>query len=394
MHLNLIFCLLLQRFGIVIGGGVFYWCLVSFLATVGWLLWTGRARLRIGGTLVFSAFVATALLSTLIAINTPDARINGLSLPSLALVLLVYVGVLTTPTGRFDGSRTLDLFVAYLRWIAAAGILQYLVQFAGIRVFAFIDWVPALRPILAEPFFNYHPVVAYGSTVLRSNGFFLLEPSIFSQILMLAVVVDVFVRRDWRFLPLYGVAYLTTYAGTGLLAFAIAAALSVVFAPRASGRLALLLLVGAILAGVASIAVPELLGGLLGRTNELNYSGSSGYARYMIQFNVLQTFAGEFRSLIGYGPGALERLQVSAAGGASTALKLMMDYGIIGLALFATYVIGTWWRRDMALVSLYLLVNYQMGGGYLVFTPFIVLATLLCRWSDPVAPPATEEYLA
>lgn len=394
MHINLILCLLLQRFCVIVGGGVLYWSLLVFLGTLGWLLWTGRARLRVGGALTFGLFVAFALLSTLIAVNTPDSRINGLSLPSLALVLLVYVGLLAAPTGRFDGSRTLDLFVRYLRWIAAAGIVQYLVQFVGIRVFAFIDWAPMLRPILAEPFFNYHPVVAYGSTIMRSNGFFLLEPSIFSQIIMVAVVVDVFVRHDWRFLPLYGIAYLTTYAGTGLLAFALAAVLSVVFAPRASGRLVGLLLVGAILVAVASVAVPELLAGLSGRADELNYSGSSGYARYMVQFNVLQAFSSELRTLIGFGPGALERMQVNVAGSASTALKIMFEYGLIGLGLFATYVIGTWWRRDMALVSLYLLVNYQVGGGYLLFVPFVVLATLLCVWSDPIVPSTTEEYPA
>ncbi len=58
---------------------------------------------------------------------------------------------------------------------------------------------------------------------MRSNGFFLLEPSIFSQLLMLGVVVDIFLRRDWRFLPLYGFAYILTYAGTGLVALVIAA---------------------------------------------------------------------------------------------------------------------------------------------------------------------------
>ncbi|RYE96866.1 MAG: hypothetical protein EOO77_40150, partial [Oxalobacteraceae bacterium] len=337
VHLNLIFCLLLQRFCVIVGGGILYWCLLAFLTMTGWLLWTGRARLRLGGTLTFGAFAAAALVSTLIAVNTPDSRINGISLPSLASVLLVYVGMLAAPTARFDGSQTLNIFVIYLRGIAAAGIFQYLAQFAGFRVFAFIDWVPALRPILAEPWFNYHPVVAYGSSVMRSNGFFLLEPSIFSQFVMLAVVVDVFVRRDWRFLPLYGIAYLTTYAGTGLLAFAIAAALSVVFAPRASGRLIGLMLVGAILAGLAAVAVPALFGGLMGRANELNYSGSSGYARYMVQFDVLRAFSGDTRTLIGFGPGALERMGTSVAGSISTALKIVFEYGTVGLAMFAAY---------------------------------------------------------
>jgi len=391
VHLNLVFCLVLQRFCVFVGGGAIYWCLPVFLGSLGWLLWTGRARLRMGGTLAFGSFAAVALFATLVAVNTPDQRISGISLPSLGSVLVLYLGLLAAPTGRFDGSRTLTLVVTYLRVIAAAGIAQYALQFVGLRIFAFIDWAPWLRPVLAEPYFNYHPVVAYGSSTMRSNGFVLLEPSIFSQVLMLAVVVDVFVRRDWRFLPLYGVAYLTTYAGTGLLAFAIAAALSLVFAPRASGRLLALVAAGAVLAALAAVAMPGLVAGLAGRTSELGYSGTSASARYLVQFDVLRAFAGELRTVIGFGPGALERMGTSMSGSINPALKIVFEYGIVGLALFATYLIGAWWRRDMALVSLYLLANYQMGGGYLLFMPFVILATLVCLWSAPTVPaPAPE----
>jgi len=381
VHLNLVFCLLLQRFCVFVGGGAIYWCLPVFVGSLGWLLWTGRARLRVGGILAFGGFATVALIATLVAIITPDQRISGISLPSLGSVLILYLGLLAAPTERFDGSRTLTLFVYYLRAIAAAGIAQYALQFLGLRIFAFMDWVPMLRPVLVEPYFNYHPVIAYGSSIMRSNGFVLLEPSIFSQVLMLAVAVDVFVRREWRFLPLYGVAYLTTYAGTGLLAFAIAAALSLVFAPRASGRLLVLIAAGAVLAALAALAVPGLVAGLAGRTGELGYSGSSASARYLVQFDVLRAYSGELRTVIGFGPGALERMGTSMAGSINPALKIVFEYGLIGLALFAAFVIGTWWRRDMALVSLYLLANYQMGGGYLLFMPFVILATLVCVWS-------------
>jgi len=384
VHVNFVFCLLLQRFCVFVGGGAIYWCLAAFLGSLGWMLWTGRARLRPLAILAYGAFAAIALVSTLVALNTPDQRINGFSLPSLGSVLILYLGLLVAPTARFDGSATLDLFVQYARWIAAAGLAQYAAQFAGLSVFAFGDWAPWLRSVLVEPYFNYHPVVSYGSWIMRSNGLVLLEPSIFSQVLMLAVVVDVFVRRDWRFLPLYGLAYLSTYAGTGLLAFAIAAVLSLVLAPRASGRLALLLAAGAVLALLGALVVPGMVASLAGRSSELNYSGSSGYARYMVQFDVLGAFSGELRTLIGFGPGALERMRISVAGSVNPVLKIVFEYGIVGLILFAACVVGTWWRRDMALVSLYLLVNYQLGGGYLLFMPFVVLVTLLCLWSAPV----------
>lgn len=395
IHANLIFCLLLQRFCVIVGGGVIYWCLPAFFLSLAWLLFTQRATFRGFSTWTYALFAAAALLSTLIALNTSDSRINGLSLPSLLSVLVVYLGLVVVPTSRFHGRRVFDVFILYARALAVFGIVQYLVQFAGIRIFAFSEAVPALRPILAEPFFNYHPVVAYGSPILRSNGFFLLEPSIFSQILMLAVAVDVLVRRRWLFLPLYGIAYVVTYSGTGLFALVVASALAILVAPRTSPRLALMALVGAIVAAIAAAIFPDAFAGLVGRSNELNYEGSSGYARYIGQLKLLGEFGGETRTLVGFGPGALERASIAVTGSINPALKIFFEYGIIGLTCFVVFFVGTLWRRDIAIVSLFMLVNYQLGGGYLLFMPLIVLAALLCIWSDRLLPPSrllTREF--
>ena len=395
VHANLICCLILQRFCVIVGGGVIYWALPAFFLSLGWLLLTGRATLRPFSTWTFAIFAAAALLSTLIALNTSDTRINGLSLPSLASVLIVYLGLVVAPTSRFHGARIFDVFILYARWLAVFGIVQYLVQFAGIRIFAFSETFPVLRPILAESFFNYHPVVAYGSPILRSNGFFLLEPSIFSQILMLAAAVDVLIRRQWLFLPLYGVAYVVTYSGTGLLALAVASILAIVISPRTSPQLVLLGIAGAIVAGFAALIFPDAVAGLVGRSNEVNYEGSSGYARYIGQLKLLDEFAGETRTFVGFGPGALERATITIAGSINPALKIFFEYGIMGLASFATFFIGTLWRRDIAIVSLFMLANYQLGGGYLLFMPMVVLAALLCIWSDrlkPARPYAVQEF--
>jgi hypothetical protein len=242
---------------------------------------------------------------------------------------------------------------------------------------------PTLKPFLIEPFFNYHPVVSYGSDILRSNGLFLLEPSTFSQILVLGFLADFFVRRDWRFTPVYGVAYLMTYAGTGLLALVIAAAIAIIIAPREAPRLAIFAAAGAVLIAVAALLFPAQFAGIAGRANELNATGSSGYARYVSQFSAIEAIWGETRTLIGYGPGALERAVFYPQGSGNPAFKLFIDYGFLGVIAFATFFITTLWRGWLALIALFLLVNFQLGGGNLLFPPLVILAAVICIWSRP-----------
>ncbi|MGL5838583.1 MAG: hypothetical protein ACRCY3_08800 [Sphingorhabdus sp.] len=383
VHVALIGCLIFQRFCVFVGGSPIYFCLPIFLGLLGWLWFTQRAEVRPLSLGLYLCFAIVGLASTFVALNNPDVRLSGISIGSLLSVLSIYIGLTMQPTKRFDGTVIFDVLIIYLRVIAICGIVQYLIQFAGIRVFAFMTVFPALKPFLIEPFFNYHPVVHYGSDILRSNGFFLLEPSTFSQILVLGFLVDFFIRRDWRFIPVYSVAYLTTYAGTGLLAFTIAAIIALFIAPREAPRLVIFAIVGAIVMVIAGLLFPAQFAGIAGRANELTATGSSGYARYVSQFGALEAIWGETRTLIGYGPGALERAVFYPQGSGNPAFKLFVDYGFLGLIVFMVFFVVTLWRGWLALITLFLLVNFQLGGGNLLFPPLIVLAAIVCIWSKP-----------
>ena len=383
VHLALIGCICLQRFAFYVAGSPVYFCLPIFLALIVWMVATGRAEFRPIPLAWFTLFAAIGLASALVAAYWPDLRILDTSPASLILVLALYCGLTIRPGPAFSADRTLAIFVFYARLCAVLGIAQYLVQFVGFQFFSFMLAIPALKPILVEPLFNYQPWVAYGSTTLRSNGFFLVEPSIFSQLLMLAVVVEYFVLRRWRFLPVYGVAYIFTYAGTGLLALWLACALYLLTLPRDAGRIVTFTIVAAVLAGIGSLVFPDQLASLTGRASELSYSGTSANARYMTQFGMIDAVAGETRTLIGYGPGALERAQFYVPGGSSPTLKLYIDYGILGLLAFWTFFTGAIWRRETAIVACFMLVNFQLGGGNLLFEPLIILTAIVCIWSSP-----------
>jgi hypothetical protein len=53
----------------------------------------------------------------------------------------------------------------------------------------------------------------------------------------------------------------------------------------------------------------------------------------------------------------------------------------VGLILFAAFLGTATWRRDVSVISIFSLVNFQMGGGNLVFAPLIILTALLCVWA-------------
>ena len=82
---------------------------------------------------------------------------------------------------RFSSGQVLPVFVFWARVIAALALLQYAAQFAGVRVFSFARLVPALKPVLTESGFNVMTPIKYGSSIYRSNGGVLLEPSILSH---------------------------------------------------------------------------------------------------------------------------------------------------------------------------------------------------------------------
>lgn len=377
----------LQRFGLSIGDGALFLSLPVFALLIFWAFMAGFGTLRTPPVLLYALFAAAALTSTLAALLAPDLRF-GLSITSLLSILISYTLITIGPTDRFDRSQVLPIFLFYVRLCAALGIAQYLAQFAGIRIFSFMATMPALDPVLVERLFNHAPIVGYGSSIMRSNGFFLVEPSTFSQLLALAFAIDFFLFRRFAYLPLYGLAYLFSSSGTGLLLLMLALPIYALVDWRRLGRLSMFLIIAILLVIGASFAFPDQFQILAGRANEINATGSSAYSRYLAQFDLIHRYAAETRALIGWGPGALERADGFVPGSGNPSLKLFIDYGYVGLGLFWTFLFATLWRRDMPLVPILLLVQFQIGGGSLLFSPLLVLIAMLCIWAAP--PPSQK----
>ena len=124
------------------------------------------------------------------------------------------------PDDRVVRRRAIRLFhPAGMLVVAIAGILQFFGQLVvkGPLLFTFVG---IFRPDLISHGFNYViPVPGLGG-LNKSNGFFLVEPSSFSQLMALAIIVELeFFKPSWR-LGVLGLALMLSFSGTGLLLFA------------------------------------------------------------------------------------------------------------------------------------------------------------------------------
>ena len=373
-------CLILQRFGLPIGGqqsAVFVSLLIAPVLMAP-LLFTGQLRISAGPAFTFVIALCCLLLTTIMTVLYPDLE-KRFSLPSVLELFLLLFLLLPQPAGAFDTKAVLPIFTFWARLIAVASLIQYGAQFVGLRFFSFASSFPALGPFLTEAGYHVEAPLRYGSSINRANGVFLLEPSILSQVMTLAIVVDVFVLRRLKWLALYAAALLASFSGTGALiltvTFLVAGVVSPRQLPRAIGAIVLMV----VLAGVAAVVFPSQFSTLADRVSG---DDPSAHARYAEQFTVLQTIATDPRLVAGFGPGAADGFIQS--GSMSALLKMFFDYGLLGLLTLVAYILTAWWRSDHPALMLVALFTFQLGGGYLLFPPMVLLLSLLCTWSRPL----------
>jgi len=373
--------ILFQKFGVLFGSSsALFFCLPVFLGLVFWMYIRGYAVIRLFPLALYCLFILSMLIATTTALIYPDNRF-GSSLTSLFGIAITYIVFLVGPSSRFQRSAVLPVLLLYGRLICVLAVIQYLIQFAHIKLFSFERIFPILKPILVESAFAKDPILEYGSTIMRANGLFILEPSILSQLIVFLGIIDFFIFKRATWAPLYGIAYLVTFSGTGALCLILAIGIySCLDLSKVGQTLGFVFGIVALLA-IASTLFPEQFAHIAGRANELQSEGSSGYARYTSQFETLAAVLNEPRSVIGFGPGATTRSPFYVEGSGSSQMQLLVDYGIFGLISFFTFFGVSVWRRDILVLSVLALVVYVVGGGYLLFSPMIILIAIICIWS-------------
>lgn len=384
----------LQRFALPIGeDGLAINLLVTVFALLV-LAVRGAVTLDPVRTVLFFILAAGASLST--ALNAGIA-----SVPSLALFLLIYAPYmlsLRNSEGVFEAC--VRAFQVMVLICALLGILQFLAQFAIGRSipFSFRGLVP---DALLLPGFHTENPLSWNSPYFKSNGFFLVEPSTFSQYLALAVILELlYFGVSWRLL-IFGLALPTSYSGTGLVLLLFILPWLMLYR-RAYGAV-----VGGLVLVLLAVATGSLwnLDALLSRVNEFGSQGSSANARFIAGAWVVGTFLlDSARDVIfGLGPGAYPQYVklVPYEAHDPAWVKMIFEYGLLGSAVFWPFFLISVFRGSLSRwVSWSALIGYLTFGGMLLDPRLQIWILVFCvlpkrmpqaetpsepAWSSPLA---------
>jgi len=305
---------------------------------------------------------------------TCSLLLNFKSLTSYSLFLTLYsLMTLSRPSTADEYKSTLQVFQFLVMVLSCLAVAQFVAQFVvdGRRLIMFYGMVPDfLLPVPKNGGLNtIHPIE--GSTLLKSNGLFLGEPSTLSQITALGILVEVLEFRRPRYMLLMVLGFLLAYSGTGLLTLLL-------FLPLAGlrhGRVALsALLVVMFALGLFATGIIDL-SVFVSRSAEFEQTGSSGFARFvaplwwaaeLFDTASLQTL------VVGTGPGAGSNV--------ATWLRPFYEYGIIG-----SFVVACFWvsclrgSRCPGPVLAALIFTYLFETGFLdpsILTVIMVLCSL------------------
>ncbi len=368
----------LQRFGVFFG--------TSYLDCVGPIglmlacmyLFSGALVLHRQRMLLFALLCFVTLVSAAAVTLVKSAYGGEPSISSLIQFLVLNSFATLTfarPVNEADFFRVVNRWLAF---VTVAGLIQFVLQFARIDLFSFTSFVP--DSALVEQAWNV--VIPIGTTYYhKSNGFFLLEPSLFSQFSAIALIIEILVVRRLSYLCLFSAGLITSVSGTGwlmIVGFVLTAVLSlggrgviVAVATAAAGFLAL--------AGLF-LASPEIYGFFIGRISEFDAPGSSAHLRFVTPW----WFASDVISnsplalLFGIGAGVSEHPGQAPAYyyNVNSVVKLLLEFGAPALITFLTLFFANQRTRvQTALVAPVMVWVLSDGGN--VETAFVLFPALL-----------------
>ena len=382
----------LQRFAIPLAG--------SFTSVVGPVGLTIAAYGMVRGAFSLDRrrltlwFIFAGLALTGAAINMFQPPPFGVPLSyASGLQMLVVSSFATITFARpVDEERFFRAVNACFAVIATAGLLQFALQFVGLALFRFSDFVPAqyLTEQLTGGGYNNEIPITYGAHIFKSNGFFLAEPSCLSQLMAIAIAIELLFFKRPMFFMLYISGLLASASGTGWIVFAIFLAT----ASLTMGRKYMLQVIAVVVAvGVAlliwSVILPDVFDAFVSRSGETSEVGSSGYIRFVGPWKIAGAVLSRapLAALFGAGFGISERVPLPIEADINSPMKIALESGFPALICYIAMIsVGQQTLRQARLVPAILSLLF-ITGSYAQFPPVlfpmvIILSGALLKPTD------------
>lgn len=343
----------LQRLALDVAGVRLPLSLIILLALVSWLLTVERNRLNGVRTALYLIVLGVGAVSLLFATARGVGVANHIS--ALFLFAAVYSpSILGAPADSERSWGGKEFFAGALKAIelgAVLALLQALIQYVqGV----FVDPIGELPEGFRMFGYNQHYGVwdagALSYTSIKPNGMIFLEPSFLSLYCALGIVA---IGSSWalgdtsvelglkvpRLLILVG-GFAVSASATGLVLCAVGF-LTLIVGLRRKPKAAATLVIGVIL-----IFTSGVLDAVLSKASEGIDGTTSTALRLVLPYKLVAPIAFEM-PLLGWGPGTLDGLtkELGLPGlQATTSLKLLGEYGLVGALLFAVLLLSVLWR--------------------------------------------------
>ncbi|WP_168217669.1 hypothetical protein, partial [Paracoccus liaowanqingii] len=211
----LICAIYLQRFGLQTPSGAFISAghIIVLIACLV-LLVLRRAVVDIWLLVLLTGFLVYSLLLSITVVTSTQIGIE-VAPQSLFLLATLYAVLCIVPTPLSHTRDVLFVYNRHMLVLGIVGVMQFALQFVGVKFFSFRGFVPEV--FLIEHAYNVVIPLSYGSEFFKSNGVFFLEPSLFSQFLAIALAAEIMLFRRTLYMAVYGMAIVASYSGSGLL---------------------------------------------------------------------------------------------------------------------------------------------------------------------------------
>ena len=283
--------------------------------------------------------LAVIILSYSYSVTAPFAFVTKISVISMLYLLLLTSFAVLRFSQPMDEGVFFRAVIRVLAFIAICGLGAFVGPIRGsdvVSLSAHFCRPSSLLSLTTTSSFRFGD-----SSLFKANGFFLVEPSVFSQFMAIGLACEwVNQRRPWL-VGLFLFALFSAVSGTGWLAVGG----FVVYIGLTSGSRGIVTAIGftcvCVLAFIAiGFFFPEVAETLTGRVGEFGVQGSSGNGRFVTPFLVTSYIydLSPEAFFTGVGPGSSDSFSViSYVYGLNTPIKILLEYGIRG----SPWILGT-----------------------------------------------------